>query len=530
MFPSQPHAMGELDPGDDSDPLSQHDPDKTLPGVSGSQSSDVDRLLREVGSRVLPRGESDSDWAKARSSARFEMKCEVGCGGMGEVHSCTDIHLGREVVVKILHAKYLNRPEVMARFSEEIRITGQLEHPGVVPIHDAGIMPDGRPFFVMQRVWGLTLRSLLDERPEPGESLTRLLKVFEHVTETIAYAHAQRVIHRDLTPSNIMVGLFGQVKVMDWGLAKSLDEGGGVGPDPGAAAPEPPPEPGNTHHTQLGSVMGTLAYMPPEQANGETERLDERCDVFGLGAILCEILTGRPPYEAANAGKLLRLARRGDLTDAFVRLEGCRADAYLIALAKSCLAADPADRPRDAGAIVDRLAHYFDLVLRQAEWDLVRFFDLSLDLFGIAGFDGHFRRINENFARVLGHPPAELIANPFMHYVHPDDHLRTVEIMSRLGRGDSVVRFRNRYRDALGQHRWFEWTAKAIPMEDVIFAVARDVTDEVRMAERLEQMERRAAGAPATGAASGHVRAECNQSPTAGANLHFVQFLPPPTV
>ena len=530
MLPSQPPTLGELDPGEDSDPLFQHDPDKTLQGLSGSPSNNVDRLLREVGSRVLLNGESDTDWSESRSSSRFELNSLVGCGGMGEVHSCTDIHLGREVVVKILHAKYLDRPEVMARFSEEIRITGQLEHPGVVPVHEAGIIPDGRPFFVMQRVWGLTLRSLLDERSGPREGRSRLLKVFEKVCETIAYAHANRVIHRDLSPSNIMVGLFGQVKVMDWGLAKWLDEGDRAASGPVAHGPEAPPETSDFNHTQMGSVMGTLAYMPPEQANGETERLDERCDIFGLGAILCEILTGGPPYEATSAVKLHRLARRADLASAFARLDASGADAYLIALAKSCLAADPADRPRDAGVVVDRVNHFFNLVLRQAEWDLLRFFDLSLDRFCIAGFDGHFRRINENFARVLGHAPAELIANPFLHYVHPDDHPATIAIMGQLGQGEPIVRFRNRYRDASGLYRWFEWTAKSIPTEAVIFAVARDVTDEVTMTELLKDMECRAAGAPATGAASGLVRAVCNQSPTAGANLHFVQFLPPPTV
>ena len=420
------------------------------------------------------------------------MNGEVGRGGMGEVHSCSDIHLSREVVVKILHQKYLKRSDVMTRFREEIRITGQLEHPGVVPIYEAGTMPDGRPFFVMQRVWGLTLRQILDERPNSAEGRTRLLKVFEQICQTVAYAHTQRVIHRDLNPSNVMVGSFGQVKVMDWGLAKSLDEDNRTDPVPNREEPETgePVETANTIHTQFGSVMGTLAYMPPEQAKGDIQQLDERCDVFGLGAILCEILTGSPPYLSTHVIALLRSAIAVDLEGAFARLDQSRADPCLIALAKSCLAEDLVRRPRDAGVVVDRLGYYFEMALRQAEWDLVRFFDLSLDLFCIAGFDGHFHRVNENFSRVLGFPSIELMANPFLHFVHPDDHARTIEVMSTLSRGIPLVRFRNRYRDRQGQYRWFEWAAKSLPSEDIIFAAARDVTDEVTLIERLQRLER----------------------------------------
>ena len=461
----------------------EFDPNKTFEFQLGVREPGVRGPSQEEGTRVSDR---------SNPSCRFELNGEVGRGGMGEVHSCSDIHLSREVVVKILHQKYLKRSDVMTRFREEIRITGQLEHPGVVPIYEAGTMPDGRPFFVMQRVWGLTLRQILDERPNSAEGRTRLLKVFEQICQTVAYAHTQRVIHRDLNPSNVMVGSFGQVKVMDWGLAKSLDEDNRTDPVPNREEPETgePVETANTIHTQFGSVMGTLAYMPPEQAKGDIQQLDERCDVFGLGAILCEILTGSPPYLSTHVIALLRSAIAVDLEGAFARLDQSRADPCLIALAKSCLAEDLVRRPRDAGVVVDRLGYYFEMALRQAEWDLVRFFDLSLDLFCIAGFDGHFHRVNENFSRVLGFASIELMANPFLHFVHPDDHARTIEVMSTLSRGIPLVRFRNRYRDRQGQYRWFEWTAKSLPSEDIIFAAARDVTDEVTLIERLQRLER----------------------------------------
>ena len=485
---SLPHFPPATDPDARShfDARTLQDPNKTV---------DIRTSEPEVGGRGPNRAVAPAD--SARPSTRFEFNGEVGRGGMGEVHACADHYLGREVVAKILHAKYLERPVVVARFRDEIRITGRLEHPGVVPIYEAGVLPDGRPFFVMQRVWGLTLRQILDERPEPGEGRTRLLKVFEQICQTMAYAHAQGIIHRDLNPTNIMVGVFGQVKVMDWGLAKSLEESGRAETapareDPGGRGVGEPAASANTAHTQFGSVMGTLAYMPPEQAAGDIHRLDERCDVFGLGAILCEILTGQPPYTSTGGVELLRSAIGGDLIGAFARLDQSWADPCLIALAKSCLAGDIAQRPRDAGAVVDHLGHYFEMALRQAEWDLVRFFDLSPDLFCIAGFDGHFHRVNENFSRILGYPSADLMTNPFLHFVHPDDHQRTLAVMAQLAEGISVVHFRNRYRDRQGQYRWFEWASKSLPSEGIIFAAAREVTDEVVLVERLRRLERAA--------------------------------------
>jgi eukaryotic-like serine/threonine-protein kinase len=475
-------------------PESEPDPNKTIdlrladgPVDDIGEIMDLDKLLDAS-------HEPDDTLPGENYPSRFAIGDEVGRGGMGEVHSCCDVHLNREVIAKVLHRKFLERPEVVARFREEIRITSQLEHSGVVPLYEAGTLPDGRPYFIMQRIWGLTLRAVLDERPNPNEGRTRLLKVFEQICHTIAYAHAQRIIHRDLNPSNVMLGLFGQVKVMDWGLAKALDESRRVAP---CARPADAVDDEMDALTKFGSVMGTPAYMPPEQATGDVEKLDERCDVFGLGAILCEILTGQPPYVETSRKGVLKLAIKAQLDDAFARLDAARADRELVALAKACLAADREERPRDAGVVIDRLSKYFDTVLRQAEGDLLRFFDLSLDLFCIAGFDGFFRRINDNFARVLGYSSAELLAKPFLSFVHPEDQQRTMAVMAQLDQGFPLVRFRNRYRDVRGAYRWFEWTAKAVPKDDVIFAAARDVTEQVMLEERLKKFEAVAGPEPA---------------------------------
>jgi serine/threonine-protein kinase len=201
----------------------------------------------------------------------------------------------------------------------------------------------------MKLVRGRTLAALLDERGEPSRDRRRYLAIFEQVAQTIAYAHARGVIHRDLKPSNVMVGSFGEVQVVDWGLAKVLARGDDRDPETGAVATI---QGGGSSESrsEAGSVLGTPAYMAPEQARGEVEALDERSDVFALGALLCEILTGRPPYQGTR-DEVLHQARAGSLDDAFARLDACRADPELVDIARRCLDPAPEARYREAGQV-----------------------------------------------------------------------------------------------------------------------------------------------------------------------------------
>jgi tetratricopeptide (TPR) repeat protein len=315
---------------------------------------------------------SDAMPTKAEAGDRYQLSGEIARGGMGAVLRGRDVDLGRDLAVKVLLEKYENRPDVARRFIEEAQIGGQLQHPGVVPVYDIGRFGD-RPYFTMKLVKGKTLAAIMSERTETTEDRPRLLGVALQVAQALAYAHAKGVIHRDLKPANIMVGAFGEVQVMDWGLAKVLAEGGVADEERASRANRESDDASRIQtarstgtanrfgtDTEAGSILGTPAYMPPEQANGDIANLDRRADVFGLGAILCEILTGKPPYLGRSSEEVRRKAANGDLADATARLDSCGVDAELVALTKHCLSPEAIDRPKDAQGVVDALSDYLN--------------------------------------------------------------------------------------------------------------------------------------------------------------------------
>ena len=328
-------------------------------------------LLKEAEgeSSLVVKPTSDAIPLKEQAGDRYRFDGEIARGGMGAVLRGRDVDLGRALAVKVLLEKYANRPDVARRFIEEAQIGGQLQHPGVVPIYDIGRFGD-RPFFTMKLVKGQTLAAILGERTDPSADRPRLLGIALQVSQAMAYAHAKGVIHRDLKPANIMVGAFGEVQVMDWGLTKVLAEGGIHDEERASRAHQEPQETvirtarSTGFHgsfgtdTEPGSILGTPAYMAPEQASGDIAHLNRRADVFGLGAILCEILTGKAPYVGRSSEEVRRKAANGDLADATARLDGCGADAELIALTKKCLSPEAIDRPRDAQAVADGLSDY----------------------------------------------------------------------------------------------------------------------------------------------------------------------------
>jgi serine/threonine protein kinase len=302
----------------------------------------------------------------------YELLDRLGQGGMGEVYRSRDPGLGRDLAIKVLRPELRGHRDIEQRFELEARIAGSLQHPGIVPVYNLGRLADGRLYFTMKVVRGQTLAAMLREPGErTAERRAALLGVFEKVCQALAYAHSRGVIHRDLEPANVMVGAFGEVQVMDWGLAKVLpasreQQAAGLD-DPSSIGTVRTWTPGLS--SQAGAVMGTPAYMAPEQARGEVDRLDQRCDVFGLGAMLCVILTGQSPYGASSGEDLFHKAVHGELSAAYARLDGCGADAELVALAKRCLAAQPEDRPADASTVVQEIKAYQDRLEQRVQRD-----------------------------------------------------------------------------------------------------------------------------------------------------------------
>lgn len=293
---------------------------------------------------------------------RYRVLGEIARGGMGIVLRARDPDLGRDVALKILGTELGERPDLEQRFIEEARIAGQLQHPGIVPVYDIGAREGERPFFTMKLLHGETLAAQLAGRSDPQTGQHRLLNVFEAVCEAVAYAHDRGVVHRDLKPGNVMVGRFAEVQVIDWGLAKVLGEGrsdalGGAAREPGGVGSAPAAAPiaaaAETPFLSLaGSVFGTPGYMAPEQARGDSSAVTARTDVFALGAILLEILSGAPTLPERQSGTPPTEDQvRAALEQVPQRLAACEAPADLVVICLRCLECDPAQRFADAAGL-----------------------------------------------------------------------------------------------------------------------------------------------------------------------------------
>ncbi|MCO4745125.1 MAG: SUMF1/EgtB/PvdO family nonheme iron enzyme [Proteobacteria bacterium] len=294
---------------------------------------------------------------------RYEDLGPLGAGGMGEVRRVRDRELSRVVAMKVVKAG--SSAAAIARFREEAQVAAQLQHPGIVPVHDLGLLPDGRLWFTMKEVRGTTLGDRIaqvhaaarvgQEQTSDGWSLRRLIDALARVAEAVGYAHDRGVVHRDLKPDNVMLGDHGEVLVLDWGLARVMTEAWTP-----VDAVHSLRSTGDSLRTQAGAVAGTPSYMAPEQARAEHDRIGPATDVWALGGMLYELLCGDPPYAAPSRRALVALVAMAPA----VRLPGTRSALpvaeELSDLAMAALAPEVDDRPSDATALARRLFDWLD--------------------------------------------------------------------------------------------------------------------------------------------------------------------------
>ncbi|HVR74995.1 MAG TPA: bifunctional serine/threonine-protein kinase/formylglycine-generating enzyme family protein [Planctomycetota bacterium] len=321
----------------------------------------VERYLGFAPMRDLSSPHDDGASSFQLSEERYSVEGEIGSGGMGRVLNVFDQDLRRRVAMKVLRED-VRGPRRVARFFEEAQATGQLEHPNIAPVYDIGIDRQLGIYFTMKLVRGRNLREVLRDvsigRLETRRHFTvvRLIQILQQITMGIHYAHVRGVIHRDLKPDNIMVGDFGEVLVMDWGLAKIIDR---------RLEPELD-EPVNSTRRDMGeetldgTVSGTPGYMAPEQARGWTDAIDARTDIFGLGAILYEILTYHPPHEAATSRETLVKAAACEVVLPHVRSPRNSIPSVLEEICMKALSAEREARFQDAMAFHEALQVFLD--------------------------------------------------------------------------------------------------------------------------------------------------------------------------
>ncbi len=290
---------------------------------------------------------------------RYELVEEQGEGYFGTVWKAHDPKMGRVVAIKQLKSKASANPELVRRFEAEARIAARLEHPGIVPVYETGGAEPNPPFYTMRLVDGRTLAEMIDEHhsaapDSPGRRVgqTNMIHTFLAICRTVQYAHSQDVLHRDLKPHNVIVGQFGETILIDWGLAKR-----GRGDDRPvvvtAETEEPPQDP---QTTRPGSLMGTPAYMSPEQAGGDTDRIGPRSDIYALGVVLFQILTGRLPYEADHVDQMMRRIGEGGAPSP--RDMDGHIGRQISAICSKAMAHDSRERYAAVDAMVDDLEHY----------------------------------------------------------------------------------------------------------------------------------------------------------------------------
>ena len=404
----------------------------------------------------------------------------IARGGIGEVWLAKDKLFNQRVVIKRLRQTTAPRRTVQARLMREADLTAEICHPGTVTVLDRS---DAGPnsYYVMTLVEGVTLHSLIEKYHHHREAQQRgwtsqlmtLVRHFLTVADTLAYAHLRGIIHRDVKSENVVVGEFGQVTLIDWGLAKRVHE------DDLPNEPEDEHSDGGRSPLQTidGSRMGTPAFMSPEQIRGENATLSPLTDVYSLSAMLFEIVTGHPPLEVADCDELfdavLTRPPRTFTDFGIFTLPG------LQEIVTRGLAKRPEDRFADAGTLAEQVRHWLSDVAEREHNNRLRerFFSLTGDMMLLLGDGQSVRWANPAVCEQLGWQAEDLVGQTFADLAHPDDASELRTSIDRLMRGGSAGNLEPRMRTASGSYKWCLWTASHLVDEGLTYVVGRNVHD-----------------------------------------------------
>lgn len=486
---------------------------RSLAGMSG----DVRRALESIDDQDIRRSLNGVDQSvrfttsspispATRTDDRITRRGLHSTGGIGHVWRAYDKVLDREIALKELRADQLGAELNRQRFFREAQITAQLTHPGTVPVYDY-VEDGGRSYYTMQFVKGRTLtESIADyhgwrqQHAKPGVTsrLVQLLGQFVSICNTIAFAHSRRIIHRDLKTENVIVGDFGEVVVLDWGLAKRLDENEhhqgqmvkdpDVPSDPGVTLIDAGRSTQTSSQTMQGDKLGTPAYMSPEQARGEIQQIDERTDVYGLAAILYEILVGVPPFLGTSLIAVLESVIHDNPTPPSELVDGVPRELQQICLRGLSKKRD--DRQQSAAGLAGDIQSWISerAERKRTEQERERFFNLSLDLLAILNAGGRLTLTNPAWESVLGWSTDDLQEKPVWELIDPADHHRATLNHERILSGESLTEVEYRCLCKDGSRRWILWNARLIPGESSIYLVGRDITARKQAEQTFQQL------------------------------------------
>lgn len=439
--------------------------------------------------------ESDDSRRSESLSNRYKHEMQIkklhSSGGIGRVWLAEDVTLERDVALKELLPQHVESEEMRKRFIREARITAQLMHPGTVPVHELQDH-EGIPSYVMRFVEGKTLTELIAEHhlqlsiddSSSAAGMLKLLRYFSSVCHTISYAHSQRIIHRDIKSENIIVGDFGEVIVLDWGIAKHLDDNEDEQSDSEANGLHEANE--DPKATEYGQRLGTPAFMAPEQALGNIGKIDEQTDVYGLAALLYEILTGQPPYTDEDVETTLH-----SVIHTLPTFPSQIVKEVPVELEATCmrgLSKRSKARQQSVEELGNEVEDWIAVQLERKQFEKERnhFFAISQDLQAIVDFQGNIIQCNPACERLLGWTYEEMTQMSDADLIHNEQHVEVKGMREQLlTTGVPALGLERKVRHKDGTYRWLSWNVTPMVRETNLYVVGRDITEQKRMQQRF---------------------------------------------